>query len=131
MEIIPVIVFMDIPLISTDIFASIIRSGLSNAEGDPRYKGIKDFKCHLMSIDELEIYQNGVGKIPLEDVFAAYEKNPSSGFTAELSKFTRGESRNRLLDRVYHGLWRDMVGIPRMIMNILDKIVFFLKKLRG
>lgn len=108
-KIVPVIVFMEIPLASSHLYKKLIEDELLELEQNGLV-GIKDSKIHFLNIEELEYYSSGVGKVPLEEVFAGYESNPSEGFVSILQKKIGTHANNDYLDKVYKDYWNEMTG---------------------
>lgn len=109
-KLIPVIIFLEMPLISTDMYREIIAEELDILEKGGR-KGIKKMKFYLLNIDELEVYESAASKISLEKVFKKYKNNPTAGFNSVIQK-TIGNFplTNTYLGKVYKEFWRSMTG---------------------
>jgi len=107
-EIIPVVVFMEIPLVSGHLYKEMVQDELELLEKD--FTGIKDLKIHLLNIEELELYQSVVDKVSLEEVFNRYEKDLSQGFISTIHTELGGTPRNDYLDKVCMDFLNRMTG---------------------
>lgn len=108
-KLVPVVIFLEIPLASAHLYRELINDELEELEKNG-LKGIKDAKIRLLNIEELELYSGAVGKIPLEDVFAKYENNMAEGFLSTISKEIGALPRNKYLENVYRRFWDRMSG---------------------
>lgn len=108
-KLIPVIVFMEIPLASGNLYKEIVDEELEQLEKSG-LKGIKEAKIHFLNIEELEFYDSAVDKIPLEEAFAQYENNIKEGFLSVIGKEVNKQLRNKYLDEVYYSFWKKMTG---------------------
>ncbi|MFZ3011421.1 MAG: hypothetical protein WA060_00245 [Minisyncoccia bacterium] len=108
-KIVPLIVFMEIPLISGQLYKEMIAEELEHLEKNGLV-GIKNAKIHLLNIEELELYTDVMDKIPLEEVFAKYENNLADGFLSIIQKEIGKKPVNKYLDGVYKDFWKDMSG---------------------
>ena len=106
-KIIPIIVFMDMPFISTNLYRSLINEALEEFEKEEQLNGLKDFQIHLMNIEDLESFDEAADKIGLEDVFADIKDDPSIDFSAIVSKVRNGNLRNRVLDKAFKDFWKN------------------------
>jgi len=105
-EIIPIIVFLEIPLISSDIYKEKILALLSEIETKENLEGLKDFKYYLLNIDELELYSDVKDKIDIESVFEAIKDDNGQGFVSYITKVNDGKKLfNAYLDQVYEDFW--------------------------
>jgi len=108
-KIIPIIVFMDMPFVSTDLYKSFISEALEKFEKEEQVDKLKEFQIYLMNIEDLESFDDAAEKIELEDVFASLKDYPSVDFISVVSKIRNGNLRNRLLDNTFQDFW----GIDR------------------
>lgn len=108
-KLVPVIVFLEIPLASGHLYKGLINDELEELEKNG-LKGIKNTKMPLLNIEELELYSGAVGKIPLEEVFARYENNMAEGFLSTISRELGKVPRNAYLGNVYKDFWNRMTG---------------------
>jgi hypothetical protein len=108
-KLIPIIVFMNIPLVSSSIYKNIILEELNSLE-QQGFKGITKMKVYLCNINELELYQSVSKKIPLEKVFKKYENNPREGFHSVVARVAKGILRNEYLDNIFKDFWTEMSG---------------------
>ena len=108
-RLVPIIVFLEIPLVSSNLYKDLIEKELDILEREGR-RGIKNMKVYLMNIDELEIYQGASKQISIDKVFKKYEKNSAEGFHSIVQKITKTALRNAYLDSVYKDFWRKMSG---------------------
>ncbi len=109
-KIVPVIIFLEMPLISSDLYEELIASELDILEKAGR-KGIKKMKVHLLNIEELELYESVSSKISLERVFKKYENKPSDGFLSVVQKVKGKEPmNNKYLGKKYNDFWQSMTG---------------------
>ncbi len=110
-NLIPIAVFYDIPLISTPMYLENIQPALENLENT--YKGIKDFKYYLMSIEELEDYYYVADKVDIDVLLQEANKNNQTGFRAELGKANgdRETTRKNILDRAFDEYCSDIIGV--------------------
>lgn len=101
-NIIPIIVFLDIPLVSSGGYKKLISKDLLDLENDPQYKGISSFKYNLLNIEELEEYSY-VSKIkPIEDIFELIYSDPSKGFVGEIHKILGNKKTTKnLIDKTF------------------------------
>lgn len=111
--IIPVIVFMEIPLASGNIYKDIIKKELENIEDEKGITGLKDAKINFINIEELELYADVVDKIDIEDVFAKFENDMSEGFLSVIQKVKGVPPINPFLYKLYDNFWREMIGQNR------------------
>lgn len=111
--IIPVIVFMEIPLVSGNIYKDIIKKELENIEDKKVITGLKDTKINFINIEELELYADVVDKIDIEDVFAKFENDMSEGFLSVIQKVKEAPPINPFLYKLYNKFWREMIGQDR------------------
>lgn len=111
--IIPVIVFMEIPLVSGNIYKDIIKKELENIEDEKGITGLKDIKINFINIEELELYADVVDKIDIEDVFAKFENDMSEGFLSVIQKVKGAPPINPFLYKLYDNFWKDMIGQDR------------------
>jgi hypothetical protein len=105
---IPIAVFMDIPLVSTNLYDELIKNELERIEKEKGLKGIAQFKLFRLGIDELELFSGAAEKIELEDVFKGYDANPMKGFLSVAQQATGGELRSIYLDEVYKDYWKEL-----------------------
>jgi hypothetical protein len=111
-QLIPIIVFMDIPFSSGSLYKEIIDEELSFLEEkEPALKGIKNTKIYFLNVEELEFYGGAINKIPIEEVFARYENDMRNGFLSVIAKEVGGPIRNKYLDAVYKDFWKKNVGV--------------------
>lgn len=100
-KIIPVIVFLEFPLISSNLYTEKIKAILLEKDAG-NLSGIKDFEFYMLNIDELELFDCVKDKIYIEEVFEIVKNQYEKGFTGELSKLNDGRTlRNEFLDKVY------------------------------
>lgn len=104
-QVIPVIVFMDIPFVSGYLYDRWIKELLVKMEQEKQVPGIKDLPVFLMNIEELELYDGAADAIELEDIFPKYRKNIGESFTSIAEKAKGRSLRNRYLDQVYKDFW--------------------------
>lgn len=108
-QLIPIIVFMEIPLASGNLYKEIVDEELASLE-QSGLKGIKNTKIHFLNIEELELYGGAVDQISLEEAFARYENDIREGFLSIIGKTIGKQLRNKYLDNIYHSFWRKMTG---------------------
>lgn len=108
-QLIPVIVFLEIPLASRNLYKEIVDEELQKLE-QSGLTGIKDAKIHFLNIEELELYGGAVDKIQLEEAFARYEHNIQEGFLSVIGKEVGKQLRNKYLDNIYNSFWKKMTG---------------------
>ena len=113
-KIVPVVVFMEIPLVSGHLYKELIDEELRALEqGEENLRGITDAKIHFINIEELEYYAAAVDKIPIEDVFAKYENDMREGFTSIVHKELGRSPKNEYLSKVYDDFWREVTDKDR------------------
>ncbi len=108
-KIIPVIVFFEMPFISTGLLKPLIEDALKEIEGKKKLLGLKDLEVHMLNIEELEQYDGCSPTIELEDVFAGYKDNPQEGFFSIAAK--NGGGTNEYLHSVFANFGITM-GVP-------------------
>jgi len=110
-NLIPIGVFYDIPFISTSMYAENIVPALVDLESE--YKGIKDFKYFLISIEELENYYYVAGKEDIDIILERVNKSPQLGFNDEVAKIYKKNPTNgkNLLDRAFEEYCSKVVGL--------------------
>lgn len=111
-KLIPVIVFLDMPFISQNMYDPLIKDALMSLEKEKNLKGLSDFACNLMNIEELEFFDDVVGKIELEDIFSQLKSNINESFISIISKVKGKPLLNKFLDGIYMSLWADL-GDPQ------------------
>jgi len=109
-QIIPIIVFMDMPFISNSLYEPWIKEALIRQEQKVQITGLADYQIFLMNIEELELYDECANIIGLDDIFLKLRNNIEEGFLSILRKIKGVGLRNRYLDVVYKnfgekGLW--------------------------
>lgn len=109
-EIIPIIVFMDMPFISSNLYKKPFLDKEIEKLESSGLTGIKAANIHFLNVEELELYHAAIEKIPLEEVFARYKDNPAEGFTSIIAKVVGKRLRNPYLDKIYKDMWNDMTG---------------------
>jgi len=110
-KIVPVVVFMEIPLVSGHIYKELIEEELCAIEQeDKNMMGITGAKIHFVNIEELEYYADAVDKIPIEEVFAKYEDDIKEGFISILYKELGRSPKNEYLSKVYNDFWREVTS---------------------
>lgn len=109
-QVIPIIVFMDVPFVSSCLYDPWIRKVLGKIEQEKQVSGIKDFPVFLMNIEELELYDEAADAIELEDIFSKYRKNIGESFESIAEKAKGKVLRNRYLDQVYTDFWNVDLG---------------------
>ncbi len=100
-KVLPCIVFMDMPLVSSLLYESWIKEALENIEKEKQLNGLKDFHIFLVNIEELELYDELIDKIELEDVFSIIKNNLSEGFLSVIQKAKGSKLRNLFLDETF------------------------------
>jgi len=108
-KIIPIVVFMEIPLVSAHLYKKLLDEELQKLEDDGLVN-IKNQKIHFINIEELELYGEAVHKILIEDVFAKYENDIKEGFLSIVQKELGRPPRNEYLGRVYNDFWTKATG---------------------
>lgn len=109
-ENIPIIVFKDIPFISSGLYKKLIDSDLMEmVRKDKKLKGIENFKVYLMNVEELESYNSLVDIVDIEDVFSGIEGQHDMNFKSFVIKKT-GSARNKILDNKYIEFWKELTG---------------------
>lgn len=101
-KIIPIIIFLDIPLVSSGGYKKIIYPHLVALETEAKYKGISQFVYHFLNVEELEDYAYVSGITPIEDIFETIKTDQSKGFTSEVYRLI-GNKKNKknLIDRKF------------------------------
>ena len=108
-QLIPVIIFMEIPLASGNLYKEIVDEELEKLE-QSGLKGVKNAKIHFLNIEELELYGGAVDKISLEEAFSRYEHNTKDGFLSVIGKEVGKPLMNKYLGDVYYDFWKRMTG---------------------
>lgn len=106
-KIIPVVVFMDMPFIWSNLYESMIKEWLEKFEKEEQLIGLRNFQIYFLNSDDLESYDDAMEKIDLEDVFSALKNDPSAHFSSIISKVKNGNLRNRVLDKAFKDFWED------------------------
>ncbi len=96
-NIIPIVVFYDIPFASSSMYKDNISKALTDL--NPKYSGIKDFRYYLIGISELEDFYYCSDNIVIEDIFETIKDNPATGFNSEVSNNFKDKTRKNFLDR--------------------------------
>lgn len=105
-EIIPFIIFLEVPLISSSLYNEKITALLSKAEKDKNLPGLLNFQYYLLSIDELELYDQVKNEIEIEDILNNIKNDNSQGFVSYISKLRSGKRvGNKYLDKIYNDFW--------------------------
>jgi len=113
-EIIPIIVFLEIPLVSSDLYEENINALLAEKEKKENLVGLKNFKYHLLNIDELELYSSVKDEIDIEKVFNAVKGDRSQGFTSYISKINDEKPlHNEYLDKIYEDFFSEYIIDPK------------------
>jgi hypothetical protein len=112
-QIIPIIVFMDMPFISTPLYAPWIKEALMKQEKKMQITGLANYQIFLMDIEELELYDECADIIGLDDIFLKLRDNIEEGFLSILSKIKGKALRNRYLDMVYKTLGEEISGVTK------------------
>lgn len=101
-KIIPIIVFLDIPLVSSGVYKKIIYKDLVALETEARYRGISQFDYHFLNVEELEDFVYVSEITPIEDIFETIKVDQSKGFTSEVFRLI-GNKKNKknLIDRKF------------------------------
>ncbi len=110
-QIIPFIVFMDIPFVSSYLYELWIKETLGEIEQEKQISGLKDFQIFLIDIEELELYDECTNIIELEDIFQKFKGNIGEGFLSILRKEKGNRLRNRYLDIIYRNFCEGGFGI--------------------
>ena len=119
-ELIPIIVFMDIPFISTDMFGQWIKEELEKRESsNSQLSGLKDFTVNLMNIEELEFYEDVVDDIDIEDIFSQLKENYQDGFISIIRKAKGKTLRCKRLDKKYYEFWKCIGRPPKKVEDQL------------
>jgi hypothetical protein len=105
-EIIPIIVFLEIPLVSTGIYKEKIDKLLLEIETKDNLVGLKDFKYYLLNIEELELYSEVKDLVEIENVFEDIKGDMNQGLTSYMTKINNGDKlKNKFLDKIYESFW--------------------------
>jgi len=110
-KIVPLIIFMEIPLVSGQLYKEMIAEELERLE-EAGLVGIKSEKIHLLNIEELELYTDAMDKISIEDVFVKYENNFTDSFTSIVHKEIGRKAVNKYLDEIYKDFWKGLDNGP-------------------
>ena len=100
-EIIPIVVFLNMPFISLSFYDNWIKESLMKDElNDITYLPNKNL--FMLNINELELYGDVHEQIKIEQIFSELSTDASQSFLTILSRI-KGESplRNRFLDKIY------------------------------
>ena len=100
-EIIPIVVFLNMPFISLPFYDNWIKESLMKDElNDITYLPNKNL--FMLNINELELYGDVHEQIKIEQIFSELSTDASQSFLTILSRI-KGESplRNRFLDKIY------------------------------
>jgi len=109
-ELIPVVVFWEMPFISTDLYKELIEDELDGLEKEG-LKGIKNARVYMMNIEELELYEDVASKITLDDIFRGYENKPGEGFLSIVQEANSGVyPRSKYLGDVYRDFSKELMG---------------------
>jgi hypothetical protein len=101
-QVIPFVVFLDMPYISGPMYEDWIKKYLEKIETEKTFKGLQDFPCFLLNIEELELFDAGADTIELESIFPVLRQNFGEDFLSVVRRATgRKELRNRFLDNIY------------------------------
>lgn len=101
-KIIPVIIFLDIPMVSAGGYKKIISNDLLSLESEQKYKGISQFDYHLLNVEELEDYAYVSNQTDIEEIFENIKSNPSTGFTSEINRLINYKKPvKNLIDRTF------------------------------
>jgi hypothetical protein len=97
-EVIPIVVFLDMPFISNPglaVWAKDAQMELAKEKGNPE---LEEFKVHFLNIQDLECFDAAVDKVAIEEVFEQAEKQ-KVGFDTILRQILgRPKLTNRLLE---------------------------------
>ncbi len=101
-KIIPIIVFLDIPLVSSGGYKKMIINDLVALEDESKYKGISKFDYNFLNVEELEDYAYVSEITPIEDIFESIKVDQSKGFTSEVFRLI-GHKKNKknLIDKTF------------------------------
>ena len=99
-KIIPIIVFLDIPLVSSGGYKEIISEELMILDQGDQYRGISNFDYNLLNIDELEDYSYVVDQTEIEYIFNTIKSDVTKGFKTEVFNIIGWQKiKKNLVDR--------------------------------
>lgn|GEM_PF-2914021 len=102
-KLIPVVVFLEIPLVSSSLYKEKITALLQTIEDNDGLSGLANFQYYLLSIDELEKYDQVKDKMEIEDIFNEIKDDNSKGFVSHITVLNNGnQARNLYLDKIYN-----------------------------
>lgn len=109
-----IVVFYDIPLVSTSLYDSDIKLALEGLSST--YPGIKNFKYIFLSIEELESYAYVKGYNSIESIVTRVRDTPGSGILSEISKIFKEnnllfKNHKSLLDKKFEDFYNNELGI--------------------
>lgn len=108
--VVPFIVFMDIPFVSSNIYEPWIKQALLDIEREKQITDLGDFSVFLMNIEELELYDGCIDAIELDDIFPRLKGIFSESFLSILEE-SKGESlHNQYLDEAYKDFGRQLIN---------------------
>lgn len=111
-EIIPFIVFMDIPFVSTPLFATWIHEALEEVERSEGISGLSEFRVNLMNMMELEVYDTAATDIELDALFDELaEGDFSKSLISIMEEQTGKPGRNEYLDSVWKQFSASLIDI--------------------
>ncbi len=109
-KIVPVIVFLDIPLVSSSAYKTLIKRELDILEQDDKYKGIANFNFNLLNIDELEQYAYASDIAPLEAIFDSIKGRFDKGFISEIYKLTNNtRPKKNFITKKYNQFFNEIL----------------------
>lgn len=105
-ENIPIAIFYKIPFISGPMYNEYIFEEISKLE--EKYIGIKDFKFHLMSIEELEIFFHASHVVDVEDILVKVKNDHIGNFVSEVGKIVEenGNRGRNIIEKEFDGYFK-------------------------
>lgn len=103
-KIIPVIVFLNFPLISTNIYNQWLEE-LGEYQTLKKYGYLPYKNLFMLNIEELELYDDVKELISLEEIFSNIVKDSQHNFISFLLSIKPGKLRNRFLDNFFKDYW--------------------------
>lgn len=111
-KLVPIIVFLEIPFVSTNFYEELLKKELSGMETRDGLNGLADFLYYCINIEDLEVFDSTENRLDLEDVLRAVKIGMAEGFRSVLSKNGITDFHNKILQKRYHDFFTE-VGVVR------------------
>ncbi len=111
-QLVPILVFLDIPLISASLLDEWIKDELKEIELRDGLSGLVGFNIIRLNIEELEFYHVAANTIDLDDAFREVRDTLGEGFISILNKHVTPGQPNPFLGKVYNDFMQEIFHLP-------------------